>query len=387
MVTNDTISAHETADVIIIGGGIIGLTIARALAQRGLSKVLLIERGNLGAEASYAAGGMLAPQAEANEKSAFFDLTCQSRDLYPALASSLLDETGIDIELDRTGTLYLAFTEKDEVELEQRFEWQKRAGLSVIKLNASEARGLEPMIADNVRLALRFPDDIQVDNRRLLTALVKSNQQLGVRLVTATNVDSLRIEQGRVIGVTTSTGFVSSPRVVVAAGAWSSMLSTVDLSPGLPLVQVQPVRGQMVCLQTIARVARHVLYSPRGYLVPRRDGRVLTGSTTEHVGFAKQVTAGGIFQILKHAMEIAPALAAEPISSSWAGLRPRAADDLPVLGPCAIEGLFYATGHYRNGILLAPITGQLIAEAIVGSVISPWLNRFAPDRFELVGAQ
>lgn len=382
MSTNDTLQAHETADVVIVGGGVIGLTIARALVQRGVRDVMLIERASLGSEASYAAGGILAPQAEADAAGDFFDLACQSRNLYPTLANALLEETGIDIELDTTGTLYLAFTEKDEAELALRHEWQQRAGLPVMQLGAAEARRLEPNIAETVRAALQFPDDIQVDNRRLLTALMAANEKLGVRLVTGTNVESIRMEGGRIAGVETSRGQVSSPRVVIAAGAWTSLLS--DHSPALPRVQIEPVRGQMVCLQTNPRLTRHILYSPRGYLVPRLDGRVLTGSTTEQAGFAKQVTAGGISEILRQALEIAPSLASQPINSTWAGLRPRAEDDLPVLGPCAIEGLIYATGHYRNGILLAPITGQLLAEAIMGNVSSPLLNRFTPHRFDWV---
>ncbi|MDQ2856381.1 MAG: glycine oxidase ThiO, partial [Acidobacteriota bacterium] len=341
---------------------------------------------SLGSEASYAAGGILAPQAEADRVDDFFKLACQSRDLYPALASELLAETGTDIELDRAGTLYLAFTESDLREIERRFEWQARAGLLVDRLSATEARRLDPSIAANVRAALLFSNDIQVDNRRLLSALIAANRKLGVRLITDTNVDSVRTESNRIGGVETSKGFVSTSRVVMAAGAWTSLIST-NSGQHLPRIQVEPVRGQMLCFQTNPRLARHILYSPRGYLVPRLDGRILAGSTTEHAGYAKEVTAGGVQEILSHAFEIAPALGSLEISGKWAGLRPRAEDDLPVLGPCEIEGLFYATGHYRNGILLAPVTGLLIAEAIGNNVISPLLSRFAPDRFDLVGAR
>jgi glycine oxidase len=383
----ETFQANETADVVIVGGGVIGLTIARALAQRGVADVMLIERGSLGAEASHAAGGMLAPQAEADRADELFVLACQSRDLYPALARQLLEETGTDIDLDTTGTLYLAFTDRDEKELGQRFEWQARAGLSIVKVDATEARRWEPAIAANVRAALHFPKDIQVDNRRLLTALITANERLGVRLINDTNVESVRTEHSRITGVETSRGFVSTPQVVLAAGAWTSLIPTAVADQRLPQVRVEPVRGQMLCFQTSPRLARHVLYSPRGYLVPRLDGRVLAGSTTEYAGFAKQVTASGVHGILSHALEISPVLAALEIAGSWAGLRPRAEDDLPVLGPCEVDGLFYATGHYRNGILLAPITGQLIADAIAGNVISPLLSRFAPNRFDLVGAQ
>jgi len=214
--------------------------------------------------------------------------------------------------------------------------------------------------------------------------LIAANQKLGVRLMTATKVESVAVAGERVTGVITSPGPISAPKVVLAAGAWTSQFSSANAS--LPQVKVEPVRGQMVCLQTSPRAARHILYSPRGYLVPRSDGRLIAGSTTEHTGFHKQVTAGGMVEILNHALEIAPGLSSAPISDTWAGLRPRSEDNLPVLGPCEIDGLFYATGHYRNGILLAPITGQLLADAIVDKVVSPLLSRFTPHRFDLVGA-
>lgn len=374
---------RKTADVVIIGGGVIGLAVARALALRGARDVLLIERTSLGAESSSAAAGMLAPQAEANRAHEFFYLTCQSRDMYPAFASALLDETGIDVELETTGTLYLAFTEHDEDELERRYEWQKRAGLAIAKLTADMARKLEPSICEDVRAALRFPLDTQVENRRLISALAASNERLGVRMEAGTNVVSLKVERGRVVGIETSRGFIATDLVVIAGGAWSSLLGASDIA--LPNLRIKPVRGQMLCFEANPQICRHVIYSPRGYIVPRRDGRLLAGSTTEHAGFEKRVTAAGVHSILSAALEISQQIASLPMTDSWAGLRPRAADTLPVLGPCAeIEGVFYATGHYRNGILLAPITGELIARAIVDRVFPPSLNIFSPDRFGMV---
>jgi glycine oxidase len=373
----------KTADVAIIGGGVIGLAVARALALRGVGDVLLIERGALGAESSWAAAGMLAPQAEANRAHEFFYLTCESRDMYPAFAASLLEETGIDIELETSGTLYLAFTRHDAEELEKRYEWQQQAGLPVERLSAAEARGLEPAICEEVRAALKFPLDTQVENRRLLSALVAANERLGVRMQSGTPVVSLKSRHGRVTGVETSRGFVSANSVVVAGGAWSSLLTASDIA--LPNLRIKPVRGQMLCFEARPQIARHVIYSPRGYIVPRRGGRLLAGSTTEHAGFEKHVTAAGLQSILSAALEISPRIALLPLTDSWAGLRPRAADTLPVLGPCAeIDGVFYATGHYRNGILLAPITGALIAGAIVDKVFPAELRVFSPDRFRMI---
>jgi glycine oxidase len=369
---------HETADVVIIGGGVIGLTIARALAQRGVRDVMLIERGRPGAEASWAAGGILAPQVEVDHQDEFFQLACASRDLYPQFAGSLKEETGVDVELDTTGTLCLGFTRPDEEELRRRHQWQTGQGLQVEWLTGDEARRLEPCVAANVRCALRFPRDVQVENRRLVEALVRANEELGVQLVINTAVTALGIKDERVCGVETSAGFVAAPIVVVAAGAWSSLID----SPSLPSIQIEPVRGQMLCFSADPNIGRHVIYSPRGYLVPRRDGRVLAGSTVEQVGFDKRVTDDGVSTIKSMALEIAPAIAGLPIIDSWAGFRPRAPDDLPVLGPCAeIGGLLYATGHYRNGILLAPITGLVIADAIVDGLMPESLKTFSPNRF------
>jgi glycine oxidase len=356
-------SMKGSANVVIIGGGVIGLTIARALALRGVRDVCLVERAGLGSEASFAAAGMLLPQVEADAQDDFFTLACQSRDLYPSFAAALNEETGIDIELDTTGTLYLALTEHDQQEIEKRYRWQHSAGLPVELLSAAAARELEPCISDSVRSALLFPNDIQVENRRLLSALANSVNKLGVEIVTQTNVDSLIIEGNRVSGVQTNRGNVDCEAVVIAAGSWTRFIKS---SSPCKIPEIEPVRGQMICLEAKPQLTRHVIYSPRGYLVPRRDGRLLAGSTSEHVGFAKYITAGGIGTILRNALEISPGIANLPVVDAWAGLRPKPADGLPVLGRCdEIDGLFYATGHYRNGILLAPLTGELISEAIV----------------------
>ena len=367
--------SHSSADVVIIGGGVIGLTIARALALRGVRDVCLIERANLGSEASFAAAGMLLPQVEAATKDDLFTLACRSRDLYAAFATALHDETGIDVELDTTGTLYLALNEQDQEEIEKGYYFQSREGLPVELLNATAVREIEPCISSSATGALLFPRDIQVENRRLLSALANSVNRLGVTVLTETNVDSLVIERNRLTGVQTSRGVVTCSTAVVAAGAWSGFIKHSH-------PPIEPIRGQMLCLEAKPHLTRHILFSRRGYLVPRRDGRLLAGSTSEQAGFAKCVTAGGTAKILQNAHEILPAISNLPIVDTWAGLRPRSPDGLPVLGPCVeIDGLFYATGHYRNGILLAPITGELISEAIVEGLASPLLAPFSPERF------
>jgi glycine oxidase len=255
-------------------------------------------------------------------------------------------------------------------------------------MDGDDARRLEPAISHTVGAALRFPLDSQVENRRLLSALIASTNRPGVSIVTGTTVMALSTDYRGIAGVETSRGFVSTGTVVVAGGAWTSSLGLTAVSgratleKELPHVQIEPVRGQMLCFEANPQIARHVIYSPRGYVVPRRDGRLLAGSTTEEAGFDKRVTAEGVSSILAAALQIAPQIGALTMTDSWAGLRPRAADGLPVLGQYAeIEGLFYATGHYRNGILLAPITGESIASAIVDQVASTSLNSFSPDRF------
>ncbi|HZN07421.1 MAG TPA: glycine oxidase ThiO [Pyrinomonadaceae bacterium] len=387
MVQNDRDFTRQSAAIVVIGGGVIGLSIARALALRGASDICLIERSRPGQEASFAAAGMLAPQAEANARDDFFTLASRSRDMYANFAALLREETGTDIELDTSGTLYLALNYHDLAEIEKRHQWQTAAGLPVEKLTPAEARELEPCISNTVVGALRFPLDMQVENRRLLSALTNSVVKLGVTILTETGVETVKIEKDRVTGVQTSRGFISCGKVVVAAGTWSSSIAIDRKSAERPPVKIEPIRGQMISFDARPQLCRHVIYTPRGYIVPRRDGRLLAGSTSEDAGFAKHVTAGGIGAILAHAQEISPAIANLPIVDTWAGLRPRAPDNLPLLGPCdEIGGLFYATGHYRNGILLAPITGELIAEAVVEGVLSPLLGPFSPSRFDLVRA-
>jgi len=345
------------------------------MALRGVRNICVIERQECGTEASFAAAGMLAPQAEADNPDEFFQLLCRSRDLYPDWASTLKAETGIDIELDLTGTICLSFNEDEEQELHQRFEWQSKAGLSAERLTTAEVRRLEPQISASVTGALLFPRDVQVENRRLLAALATSVQVLGVSVMNETNVEEVVVSAGHVSGVQTNKGLIQSPTVVIAAGAWSDLTGAMKFP-------VEPVRGQMVCLSAKPQLTRHVIYSPRGYLVPRQDGRLIAGSTTERVGYLKMVTAGGVKSILMNASEISPAIERLPLVTSWAGLRPRAPDGLPLLGPCdEIEGLIYATGHYRNGILLAPLTGELIAETVVDGRISGELATFSPNRF------
>jgi glycine oxidase len=391
-------------DAVVLGGGVVGLAAARELARRGLS-VAVVERGSAGGESSWAAGGMLAPQCEADAPDDFFRLACAARDLYPDFAAALREETGIDIELDETGTLYLATTEEDARETERRYGWQSRAGLAVERLTAGEARSVEPQVSPRALAALRFPRDWQVENRRLTEALRRGCEVGGVKIYEHAPALSINTERGRAVSVETERGAISAGAVVVACGAWSSRVKirarrggeelegrgAVDTESDnhAPGVRVEPVRGQMLSYETGAHApfVRHVIYGPRGYLVPRRHGRLLAGSTTERAGFDKSVTAEGRELIAAHAAELAPAVADLKLAEAWAGLRPRGEDDWPVVGESAeVENLFYATAHYRNGILLAPLTGALLTDMIVNRARPPLLAPFSPARFRRAAA-
>ncbi len=365
-------------EVIIIGGGVIGLSTARALHKRGAGRIQLIEKASCGGKASWAAAGMLGPQAEADETGPFFELCSESRDLYPQLASELIAETGIDIELDRAGTMHLAFSEDDARALNSRFSWQKAAGLKVERLEASEVRRAEPFVSPDVMAALYFPGDWQVDNRKLCSALRRYCEINGIEIIENKSVTGIVADNYTVSGVLSGPETFRADRVVIAAGAWTSQI-VADLR-----VEVEPVRGQMISFRTANQFFEHVIYSRNGYIVPRRDGTVLAGSTTEKVGFNHETTDAAAASLFTMAREISPSLSDLGFDAHWSGLRPRAKDGFPVMGSIeGIDGLFIATAHYRNGILLAPITAAIIADNMISGRHSPYLSIFGPDRFRM----
>ena len=369
----------DVRDIVIVGGGVIGLSIARQLHKRGAGKISVVDAGICGREASWAAGGMLAPQAETDETGPFFDLCSRSRDLYPSLADELLDETGIDIELDRAGTLYLVFDEADSLTVRDRFDRQKAAGLTVELMDTQSVRTAEPHISPTVQEALYFVGDWQVDNRKLCVALQRYCEINGIEIIENTQVSEVISEEGKAVGIKTVSGSIAASEIVVAAGAWTSHIL---IGSGAVTVDVEPVLGQMIAIGGETRVFQRVMYCRDGYIVPRRDGRVLAGSTTEKSGFQRKTTDTAAATIFSMACRIAPGLAQMAIDDHWCGLRPRAADGFPVIGRIEeISGLFVATAHYRNGILLAPVTAALAAESIMGGESSSYLAIFGPGRF------
>ena len=362
-------------DAAIIGGGVIGSSIAWRLAQAGM-RVAVLERGAIGREASWAAGGMLAPLAEANKADAFYECAVASRVMYADFARELRTASGIDIEYRTEGALYLALTDEDEEELAQRWQWQHAAGLQVKKLKADCVLKLEPALNPELRWALQFPDDHQVNNRQLVAALEVTIRKSGVEIFMQTEVEKILISNSQVTGVATSRGEIKANAVIIAAGSWSGLIASKIKS------HVAPVRGQMIALEMTATKLKHVIYSSRGYLIPRLSGVVIAGATTEHVGYDKAITAGGIYSIVENAVEIMPQVKDLKIKETWAGLRPGSSDELPILGnDPKITGLVYATGHYRNGILLTPLTAQAISQLVLRGASEFNLQAFSPERF------
>jgi len=363
-------------DVLIVGGGLIGCSIGRELALSG-ANVTIVERDSPGQGASNDAAGMLAPQAELEEGGPFLDLCLASARMFPQLAESLFDEVGIDVRYRRDGTFAIAFDEGEAARLRRICESQRALGLNAEMISGAEARKLEPALSDQVAATLSLPDDHQVDNRRLTHAMSASCRHRKVKFVEDTSVSALeRGTDGRVVGVRTTSGVMRAGTTVIAAGCWSSQIE------GFP-VPVEPVKGQMIALELNAPPFARVLRSERSYLVSRIDGRIIIGSTMERVGFDKSVSVHTVGALLAGAWELVPSLSSAVAGEAWAGLRPATPDDLPAIG--VVEpGLVAATGHFRNGILLSPITGKLVADVIVGAPVPTYATVVDPLRFTRV---
>jgi glycine oxidase ThiO len=369
-------STQESFDIAIIGGGAVGLACAWKLAKGGAS-VVLFERLQTGREASFAAGGMLAPSCEGavhgchasqTSREAMQRLCFASRDSYPHFASQLQEESGIDIEISlRTseakdwrepGILFVSHAEEDP-----RVDVLLEHGLAA---TWKEKR------------AVYLPDDGQVDSRKLVEALRLAALRSGVEIRDNRTIRRLETEEDRVVGVSDEKETVSAGQVLLCAGAWSGKIVGI---PDSISEAVRPVAGQMVQLRGERRL-RHIIYSDTCYLVPRRDGRLLVGATEEEIGYCKRVTAGGVAKLLNAALELVPELVDAPLESHWAGLRPISLDGLPLLGQTSLQGLFVATGHGRNGVLLCPATAAAISELMLQNTeISPV---FSPTRFARV---
>jgi len=367
-------------DLLVVGGGIIGLSIAREAARAGL-RVRLFDKGEIGREASVAAAGLLGPQIGVDRPEPLLPLCLASRDLYPDFAREVRDESGIDPGLLERGTLVVARNRGEADDLDRQGEFQRSIGLPVERVRGEDVRRLESSLSEECTEGLYLPRDLSVDPVPLVRGLERAVERRGVRLVRGTRVDSLLLEGGRAVGVRVGPDRVKSGAVVIAAGAWSGEIAGDGLAP----VPSAPVRGQMICLGPATAPGRPV-YADDVYLVPRSDGRVLAGSTMERVGYDRRVTATGIATLTAAAVALVPALGDATFHSAWAGLRPASGDDWPALGRAAAPGLLYACGHLRQGILLAPITAVVTVRLLRGEDPGFDLTAFDPGRFRR-GAQ
>jgi glycine oxidase len=369
---------RKGSDVIVVGGGAIGLAAARRLARAG-RRVTLVERGRPGEEATRAAGGMLSPLAESPGPGPFLRLGLDSLALWPSFAAHLEEETGLNLDLRTEGKLLLALDTPAAERLRRRGEWTSREGLATCWLEGASLREREPAAAAAVA-GLHLEGDGQVDNRALAHALTRAAAAAGCVILPGTSAHSLITSAGRVCGIRTEDGSEHPADIVLlAAGAWSGRLS------GLPRsLPVRPVKGQMVALVLETAVVRTTLETEACYLIPRdhrQGGLVWVGATSEEVGFTRGTTLEGRTSLLRAATQAVPALAHASEVEAWDGFRPGTPDGLPVIGPDPdLPGLIHATGHFRNGILLTPVTAELIVRCVDGTG-DPRLGPFSPDRF------
>jgi glycine oxidase len=365
------------ANVVVIGGGAIGLAVAWRAAQRGHA-VCVLERGALGAGTSHVAAGMLAPVTEADPgELALLELGLRSARAWPAFAEELQDASGADPGLRRCGALVVARDADEAAALERELALRIELGLEVQRVLPSAARRLEPALAPTVRLALAVPGDHAADPRALVLALAEAARRAGATLRTGASVEAIATDdRGRIAGVQLAGGeVVACGQVVVAAGVWSGAIA------GLPSVALRPVKGQIIRLRDPAGpgLLERIVRFEGGYLVPRGDGRYVLGATMEERGFDTTVTAGGLYELLRDAGELVPGIHELVVEESAAGLRPATPDNAPLLGRDeTVGGLVWATGHHRNGILLAPASADIVAGVLDGErAPAP----FAPGRF------
>src|SRR5262245_55334425 len=357
-------------DVIVIGGGVVGLSIARQIAPR--HSVLLLDRGTTGGGTSWAAAGMLSPLSEANDQGPFFQLCSRSFELFGDFIHTLDAETGIDCGYsDNEGVLTLATSPETAGLLESRANWQKKAGFEVQLLSAAEVCRLEPLITAPVHNALFMPRERSVAPRRLINALRESCFNRNVEIRTGMRVESISSHSVRVGHMN-----FEAEAIILASGVWSGELKGLD-----PPIPVQPRKGQILSLGGPPKAFHRMIRWQHSYFVPRRGGELIVGATEENAGFDRSITPAGIGQLLTEAQQVSSHVGRYPILEMWTGLRPGTPDQLPILGPSAIHGVYYATGHYRNGVLLAPVTAAIMSDLIENRKPCVPIDSFLPSRF------
>lgn len=386
-------TAGSARDVVVAGGGIIGLVTAWRAAQRSLT-VTVVDPAPGGGAAQVAAG-MLAAVTELHfGEERLLALNLASAERYPAFAAELAEASGQELGYRRCGTLAVALDADDRAHLRELHALQLRSGLESEWLSGRECRRLEPMLAPGVRGGLRVDGDHQIDPRRLASALVAACERAGVVWCRST-AERLVVRGGRAVGVEPADGtLVEGGQTVLAAGSRSGLLA------GLPdevVVPVRPVKGQVVRLAVpeayrrgaafLGRTVRAVVRGSHVYLVPRENGELVIGATTEELGWDTTVTAGGVYELLRDAHELVPGLTELPFTEVRAGLRPGSPDNAPLLGPTALPGLHLATGHHRNGVLLTPVTGDVLADVLTTGELPGYADAFTARRFEAAPVQ
>ena len=369
--------------IIIIGAGIIGLSISYYLKKSNFD-VIVIEKDKAGMEASYASAGMLAAQSEFEFYEKFMDFCIKSRNMYPDFCKDIENNSGISVEYQKSGMIRPALNEEHEAHFKQNYEWQKNHGFEIEFLSGDELRKIEPKLSKKIISGLYTKNDGYVNNRKLMQALIAANKKNGVKIVENIQVTDYLIKNDTINGVKTNNGNFNADTVVNAAGAWSSLISPKLI----PNFEVKPIRGQIVSLQANRKILDKVIFSSvlgkGGYIVPRKDNTIILGSTVEDVGFEKNTTKEGINSILKNCFDIIPELKNLKIIDKYCGFRPIASDSLPIIGKTSIENLIMATAHYRNGVLLAPITAKAVTEIIVNDKIIPEIKDFSVERLSKV---
>jgi glycine oxidase len=383
--TSIAVSSHRPKTVVI-GGGVIGLGIAWRLAQAGCP-VAVYDRGEAGHGASWAAAGMLAAAVETEPgEEALLALTLESQLLWRDFAREIEAASGISVGYRDEGTMVVALTRDDAEQLRFTYQFQKGLGLDLEWLSGAEARRREPHLRPGIPAAVLSPRDHQVDNRLVASALSIAAQRSGALLQEHCGVREVEVFNGRARAVVTDRGREPADMVVLAAGAWSREIAGI---PTAYLPPVRPIKGQMMALRmdAVAPLLRHVIWLPRGYLVPRRDGRLIIGGTVEERGFDDSMTAGGLLALLEGAWRAVPTIEELPIAETWVGFRPGSRDDAPILGPSGIDGLVIATGHHRNGILLTPVTAAMVSAYVLSGSLPDSALPFVPGRFSPVPAE
>lgn len=368
--------AAAPSSVVVVGGGVMGCAAAYELSRRGVA-VTVLERSVPGAEASSAAAGILGAQVEAHQPGPLSELGLASLELYPALVADLERASGIAIGYRKCGVLKVAYEAPVLAQLARELSWQKKARLPLERVTASALVKREPALSSELAGGLWFEADATLEPRALLSALRVAAERAGAAFRSGSFVKRVALVDGRAVGVELDDGkLVSGSHVVLAAGSWTSLLSSShEHAP-----RVVPARGQIVELKTSVPLLSSIVFGPDCYLVPRADGRLLIGSTLEFVGFRREVTAGAVAKLLAAAIRLVPALAEAELSGSWSSFRPYTADELPLLGPSTTPGLILMSGHYRNGILLAPISAAIVASCVTGQKPPLDLGPFAPER-------